>query len=88
MIIFLTTFLHPISIFAPLPANLQAVPGTPVIRSVPRTNGMPPSTLFARRLLQITAGALLFLNIIESGVAAMIGMLGIGLIGASSVDRK
>ena len=38
--------------------------------------------------IALAAAALLFLNIIESGVAAMIGILGIGLIGASSVDRK
>jgi hypothetical protein len=31
----------------------------------------------------LAAAALLFLNIIESGVAAVIGILGIGLIGAS-----
>ena len=33
--------------------------------------------------IALTAAALLFLNIIESGVAAMIGILGIGLIAAS-----
>jgi hypothetical protein len=31
----------------------------------------------------LAAAALLFLNIIESGVAAVIGILGIGLIAAS-----
>jgi hypothetical protein len=36
----------------------------------------------------LTAAALLFLHIIESGVAAVIGILGIGLIGASGIDRK
>jgi len=38
--------------------------------------------------IALTAAALLFLNIIESGVAAVIGILGIGLIGASHADRK
>jgi len=38
--------------------------------------------------IALAAAALLFLNIIESGVAAMIGILGIGLIAASHVDRK
>jgi len=38
--------------------------------------------------IALAAAALLFLDIIESGVAAMIGILGIGLIAASSVDRK
>jgi hypothetical protein len=38
--------------------------------------------------IALAAAALLFLNIIESGVAAMIGILGIGLIGTSLADRK
>ena len=38
--------------------------------------------------IALAAAALLFLNIIESGVAAVIGILGIGLIGASHIDRK
>ncbi len=33
--------------------------------------------------IALAAAALLFLHIIESGVAAMIGILGIGLIGAA-----
>ena len=33
--------------------------------------------------IALAAAVLLLLNIIESGVAAMIGILGIGLIGAS-----
>ena len=33
--------------------------------------------------IALAAAALLFLNIIESGVAAMIGVLGIGLIAVS-----
>jgi hypothetical protein len=37
--------------------------------------------------IALAAAALLFLNIIESGVAAMIGILGIGLIGASGIQR-
>lgn len=34
-------------------------------------------------LIALTAATLLFLGVIESGVAAVIGMLGIGLIAAS-----
>ena len=37
--------------------------------------------------IALAAAALMFLNIIESGVAAMIGILGIGLIGASSIAK-
>jgi len=37
--------------------------------------------------IALAAAALLFLNIIESGVAAMIGILGIGLIGASGISN-
>ncbi len=33
------------------------------------------------------AAALLFLDIIESGVAALIGIVGIGLIGASGISN-
>ena len=33
----------------------------------------------------LTAAALLFFHIIESGIAAMIGIVGIGLIGASGL---
>lgn len=41
-------------------------------------------TLFGLGLLiALTAAALLFLGVIESGVAAVVGVLGIGLIGAS-----
>ena len=35
----------------------------------------------------LAAAALLFLDVIESGVAAMIGILGIGLIGASGLSK-
>jgi hypothetical protein len=38
--------------------------------------------------IALAAAALLFLNIIEAGVAAMIGILGIGLIGASGSRWK
>lgn len=34
-------------------------------------------------LIALTAASLLFLGVIESGVAAVVGILGIGLIGAS-----
>ena len=34
-------------------------------------------------LIALTAATLLFLGVIESGVAALIGIVGIGLIGAS-----
>jgi hypothetical protein len=37
--------------------------------------------------IALAAAALLFLNIIESGVAAVIGILGIGLIGASGGSK-
>ncbi|MFY9800263.1 MAG: hypothetical protein WAK10_03350 [Methanoregula sp.] len=37
--------------------------------------------------IALAAAALLFLNIIESGVAAVIGILGIGLIGASGSSK-
>jgi hypothetical protein len=37
--------------------------------------------------IALAAAALLFLNIIESGVAAVIGILGIGLIAASGSMR-
>ena len=35
-------------------------------------------------LIALIAAALLVLNVIESGVAALIGIIGIGLIGASA----
>ncbi len=38
--------------------------------------------------IALAAAALLFLNIIESGVAAMIGILGIGLIAVSGPLRE
>jgi len=39
--------------------------------------------------IALAAAALLFFNIIESGVAAVIGILGIGLIATSGrLDRK
>jgi len=37
--------------------------------------------------IALAAAALLFLNIIESGVAAMIGIPGIGLIVASGISK-
>lgn len=37
--------------------------------------------------INIGAAALLVLDIIESGVAAMIGIIGIGLIGASGISN-
>jgi hypothetical protein len=37
--------------------------------------------------IAIGAAALLFLDIIESGVAALIGIVGIGLIGASGISN-
>ena len=36
-------------------------------------------------LIALTAATLLFLGVIESGLAAVIGIVGIGLIGASGV---
>ncbi len=39
-------------------------------------------------LIVLIAAALLVLNVIESGVAALIGIIGIGLIGASSVTTR
>ena len=36
----------------------------------------------------VTAAGLLFLNVIESGVAAAIGILGIGLIGSSGIRKE
>ena len=45
-------------------------------------------TLFGLGLLiALTAAALLFLGVIESGVAAVAGLLGIGLIGASGAGN-
>jgi hypothetical protein len=47
--------------------------------------------LFKKRKWKLAAAAPLFLNIIESGVAAVIGILGIGLIaaaGAVSASRS
>ena len=37
--------------------------------------------------IALTAAALLFFDIIEPGVAAMIGILGIGLIAASGISK-
>ena len=37
--------------------------------------------------IALGAAALLFFDLIESGVAAMIGILGIGLIGASGLSN-
>ena len=37
--------------------------------------------------IALGAATLLFLDIIESGVAAMIGIIGIGLIGASGISN-
>ncbi|MGV8088123.1 MAG: hypothetical protein ACP5NU_03570 [Methanomicrobiales archaeon] len=37
--------------------------------------------------IALTSAALLFFDIIEPGIAAMIGILGIGLIGMSHIKR-
>ena len=37
--------------------------------------------------IALTSAALLFFDIIEAGVAAMVGILGIGLIGMSHIKR-
>jgi hypothetical protein len=42
---------------------------------------------FCGLLVVITAAALLLLNVIESGIAAMIGIVGIGLIAASGRSK-
>jgi len=39
-------------------------------------------------LVVLTASGLLLLDIIESGPAAALGMVGIGLIGASALGRR
>jgi hypothetical protein len=39
-------------------------------------------------LIALIAAVLLFLDVIESGVAAMIGVIGIGLIASSTVVRR
>jgi len=45
-------------------------------------------TLFGLGLLiALTAGALLLIGVIESGIAAAVGILGIGLIGASGAGN-
>jgi len=36
----------------------------------------------------LTAAGLLVLDVIESGVAALIGIVGIGLIGSSAIQRS
>ena len=38
-------------------------------------------------VVALSAGALLFFGVIESGPAALIGIVGIGLIGASAIRR-
>jgi len=82
----------------PLPGH----PGQPAMFTV-RRNQLPlndKSRLMCLRIshmnkilfivglcIALGAAALLFFDIIESGVAAMIGILGIGLIGASGISN-
>jgi hypothetical protein len=49
---------------------------------------MPTLVLLAGLLVALGAAALLFLGLIDSGPAALIGIVGLGLIGTSAAMRN